>query len=402
MSYSAGRSLLNNMNSFYATLKKASQDEWQFLHRSPWDLALVTWMPWLAMALMVALFWQSVPRALPIVVVDSSHSTISRDIIRKVDSTPAISVVAQPLNLADAWPLVESNQAHAVLYIPPQTDKQIANNQPATLFAFYNATMTTAGGTAVRAIDAVVKQLNKDIAIQYNAFSLGPSVLKPAPVQAQVTLLYNPARNFEIFLIGLLLPGILHFVMCIALTSSYARELRDKTVQVWIDRVGGHTAGAIVGKALPYVVPFSLYGLAAILWIGYIRGDGIPGSLSALLLGNVLLYCSYAAIALMIAALAPDMSSALSGVGLYAGTSLAFCGATFPIDGASLFARIWHHSIPFSSFVKLDVAERYINAPLSVTLFYLMCLALFVIVPSLIGYGAYKRAINNPEKWGRR
>ena len=390
------------MNSFYASLKQASQDEWRFLRNSTWDLALVTWIPWVAMALMIALFWQAVPRSLPIAVVDSSHSTISRDIVRKVDSAPAVSVVAQPLSLVEAWPLVESNQVHAVLYIPPQTDKDIATNQRATLFAYYNATMTTAGGTAVREIDAVVKQLNQEVAIQYNAFSLGPSVLKPAPIEAQVTLLYNPGRNFEVFLIGLLLPGILHFVMCVAVTSAYARELRDKTVQIWIDRVGGHTAAAILGKALPYVLLFSLYGMLAILWIAYVRGDGIPGSLTALLVGSFLLYCAYAAFALLFAAVAPDMSSALSAVGLFAGTSLAFCGATFPIDGASLFARAWHHLIPFSTFVKLDVAERYINAPASLTLFYLLSMLLFVLVPSGLGYLAYKKAINNPQKWGRR
>lgn len=390
------------MNSFYATVKKAYFDEWQFLRSSAWDMALVSWIPLLIMALMVALFWQAVPRSLPIAVVDSSHSTISRDIIRKVDSTPAVSVVAQPLSLAEAWPLVETNQAHAVLYIPPQIDKDIATNQQATLFAFYNATMTTAGGTAVREIEAVVKKLNQEIAIQYNAFSLGPSVLKPAPIQAQVTLLYNPARNFEVFLIGLLLPGILHFVMCIAVTSAYALELRDKSVQKWIDRVGGHTGAALLGKALPYVLLFSLYGMLAILWIAYVRGDGIPGSLTALLVGSFLLYCAYAAFALLFAAVAPDMSSALSAVGLFAGTSLAFCGATFPIDGASLFARVWHHLIPFSTFVKLDVAERYINAPASLTLFYLLSMLLFVLVPSGLGYLAYKKAINNPQKWGRR
>lgn len=390
------------MPRFYATLKNACQDEWHFLQSSLWDRALVTWIPAVAVILIAALFWQAVPRALPIVVVDSSHSTISRDIIRKVDSAPAVSVVAQALNLADAWPLVEQNQAHAVLYIPPQTDKSISTNQPATLFAFYNATFTTAGGTAVREIESVIKQLNQNIAIEYNALSLGPSVLKPAPITAQVNLLFNPARNFEIFLLGLLLPGMLHFVLCMAVASTYARELRDKTVQQWLDRVGGHTAGAIIGKSLPYILLFSLYGMAAIFWLAFIRGDGLPGSLTALLLGNILLYCAYAALALVLASLAPDMSTALSAVGLLAGTSLAFCGATFPIEGASLFARIWHHSLPFTAYVKLDAAERYINAPTTVTVGYLSTLLLFVIVLGSLGYIAYKKAINNPERWGKR
>ncbi len=390
------------MPSFYATLNNACRDEWHFLQRSLWDRALATWIPGIAVILIAALFWQAVPRSLPIIVVDASRSTISRDIIRAVDAAPAVSVVAQPANLADAWPLVEKNHAHAVLYIPPQTDKAISNNQPATLFAFYNATFTTAGGTAVRGIESAIKQLNQSVAIEYNALSLGPSVLKPAPITAQVNLLFNPARNFEIFLIGLLLPGMLHFVLCMAVTSAYARELRDKTVQQWLDRVGGHAAGAIMGKSLPYILLFSLYGMAAIFWLAYIRGDGVPGSLIALLLGNVLLYCAYAALALLLASLAPDMSTALSGVGLFAGTSLAFCGATFPIEGASLFARIWHHALPFTAYVKLDVAERYINAPASLTLFYLFILMLFVVVPGGIGYLAYKKAMNNPQRWGKR
>src|SRR5690554_3336949 len=358
------------MSNFYSTVKQACLDEWHFLQRSTWDRALVTWMPLVIVAMMVALFWQAVPRALPIVVVDESHSTLSRDILRKVDSTPGVRVVAQPVSLNTAWPYVEKNQAHAVLYIPTDIDKEVANNQPATLFSFYNATMTTAGGTAVREMEAVLKELNQEVAIEYNAFSMGPSVL--------------------------------HFVMCVAMTSAYAREIRDKTIQIWINRAGGHTAGAIIGKALPYVFLFSLYGVASIYWIAYIRGDGIPGSLTALLLGNVLLYCAYAAIALMIAGMAPDMSSALSAVGLYAGTSLAFCGATFPIDGASLFARVWHHLLPFSTFVKLDVAERYINAPASLTLFYLFCLLLFVVIPGLIGFMAYRKVLNTPDRWGQR
>lgn len=390
------------MNGFYATVKKASADEWYFLRYSTWDMALATWMPWLIMALMVALFIQAVPRSVPVAVVDLSQGTISRDLLRKVDASAAVSIVAQPVSVQDAWFEVESNQAQAVLFIPERTDKDIATNQQATLFAFYNASMTTAGNTALRAFKDVLKQANADIAIQYNAFSLGPSAIKPAPIKPQVNLLYNPARNFEIFLVGLLLPGILHFIMCISVTSAYARELRDKSVQIWIDRVGGHTAGAVLGKALPYVLLFSLYGMLAIVWIAYVRGDGIPGSLTALLLGNVLLYGAYAGFGLLIAATAPDMSSALSAVGLFAGTSLAFCGATFPIDGASWFAQVWHHFIPFSTFVKLDVAERYINAPASLTLFYLLLLVLFVLIPSGLGYLAYKKAINSPHKWGRR
>src|SRR5690606_33185570 len=88
--------------------------------------------------------------------------------------------------------------------------------------------------------------------------------------------------------------------------------------------------------------------------------------------------------------------------GLYAGTSLAFCGATFPIDGASLFARTWPYLLPFTSYVKLDAAERYLAAPATVTFTHLGALVLFILIPGAIGYHAYRRAVLDPSTWGQR
>jgi len=114
------------------------------------------------------------------------------------------------------------------------------------------------------------------------------------------------------------------------------------------------------------------------------------------------MYAAYAAIGLLLSGVVRTMGTALSGVGLYAGTSLAFCGATFPIDGASLFARLWHYLLPFTSYVKLDAAERYLDAPASVTFTHLGALGLFILIPGAIGYHAYRQAVYDPSSWGKR
>lgn len=384
------------------SLVNAMKNEWRFLLGSPADLALATWIPWLIMALLVAMFFSATPRQLPIAVVDDSRGPVAREIIRTLGAAPAVSIVSRPQQLKDAFGLARQMQIDAILYIPASVDADMLKNNRATAFAFYNASFTTAGGTAYREISAAMQQINNDLTIEYTALQRGPEHVKAPPIKAQIQMLYNPARNFDMFLVGLLIPGILHLILCVVVTSAYSRELRDKTIATWLQRCGGNFCGAVIGKALPYVLLFSLYGCAYVFWIGHIRGDGIAGSITALLLGQFLMYCAYAAFGLLVTGLIKNMGTALSGVGLYAGTSLAFCGATFPIEGASLFARIWHHSLPYTYYTKLDAAERYINADLNITTLYLGIMALFVLGFGAAGFIKYRQALLTPASWGKR
>lgn len=388
--------------SLTASIAASARREWQFLCHSPWDMALISWIPLLFLVLLGALFFSAVPRALPVAIVDDSRSPISRQLIRALESAPALNIVARPVQLVDSWSLVRSMTVDAVVYIPSDTAEHIARATPATVFGYYNASLTTAGASAFRDIDAAVKSVSAQFALEQTAFIQGPAGLRAAPVAAQVSVLFNPARSFEQFLVGLVFPAILHLILCVAVTGAFCRELRDGTAARWVAETGNHELGAVLGKMLPYIPLFTLYGFAAVLWISVIRGDGIPGSLGILFLGQALMYCAYAAIGMMLAGVIRNMGTALSGVGLYAGTSLAFCGATFPIDGASLFARVWHHLLPFTSYVKLDAAERYLAAPFSVAFTHLSALVAFIVIPGLIGFLRYRQAINDPTSWGKR
>ena len=78
-----------------------------------------------------------------------------------------------------------------------------------------------------------------------------------------------------------------------------------------------------------------------------VRGDGMAGLCFLWLLGNVLLYCAYAAVALLLVGLTRNMATALSGWGCLRARP-GFCGRPFPIDGAPLLARCGIGS-PFSS-----------------------------------------------------
>lgn len=380
----------------------ATKEEWFFLSSSLWDRVLLTVFPLLALLLLASLFHSAVPRALPILLLDHSHSPISRLIKRKIQASPGIKVVAEPHSLDSAWSQMRSAKAYAMLYLSPQLEQQLIDEQAAKVFVFYNASYSLAGNSAFNEINAAIKQLAEQLVVTQVAAVRGPESLKQPPVAVQLNLLYNPSKNFEVFLLGVLMPGVLVLMLSVAVMCAFGRELRDRTAAQWLARHRGHLLAAMLGKATPYIIIYSLYGWAVLLWLSYSRGDGVQGSVLLLLLATSLLYMSYAALAVMFIAVLKRMADAFSVIGLYVGTAVAFSGTTFPIDGAPWFTKLWHYLLPLSAYLKLDVAERYIGAHWSVAFSYIAVLLAFTLLPAAVAFFAYRAAINKPESWGLR
>ncbi|MGV8940280.1 MAG: ABC transporter permease [Lysobacter sp.] len=114
------------------------------------------------------------------------------------------------------------------------------------------------------------------------------------------------------------------------------------------------------------------------------------------------MYLAYAAIALLFVAVTRNMASALSMAGLYAGTSLAFSAATFPMQGAPWFTRLWSELLPFTAYLELQAQQLDMGSALAVSAWPLGTLLLFVLIPGAIGVVLLGRASRDPAAWGRR
>lgn len=373
-----------------------------FLWRNPWELALVSWVPWLLLALIMAVFGSSVLRNIPIAVVDEDGDGSSRSLIRALDAAPGVYVRSQPATLQQAWHQVRTLEVYAVVYIPRDASRDMARGQSGRIFAFYNASYLTIGQAAFREIAAVVQARGAGLAMdsaRYLRAGAGPSAV---PVRVQSTLLFNPERSYEQFLGGLLLPAMLQLAACLALVAAFGRELRDATASDWLQVAGGRLSLAIAGKATPYLVLFTLYGVAAIVWVSCVRGDGIAGSLTVLAAGSFMACMAYGAIGLLVIGLTRNMGTGLSLAGIYAGVSVAFSGGTFPVIEGPLFSQIWSRLLPFTAYVKLQMQQVHMGSPWQVSMRQLGVLLAFVVIAGLPGAWAYGRAARDPAAWGRR
>ncbi len=308
---------------------------------------------------------------------------------------------AVPASLNEAWTLIRGLQVYAVVFIPRDATRAVERGESATVIAYYNASYPRPGRRH-RVIAAVVQTVNASTSAARATYVPGRIGVRAAPVRVQSSILFNPARSYEHYLCGLLFPAILQLALSIAAVGALGRELRDGSAREWLEGSGRRLLPAVIGKLAPYLLLFTLYGLIGIVWIDYVRGDGIAGNLAVLMSGYALMHLAYAAVGLLLVGLTRNMGTALSLVGLYSGMALGFSGGTFPLIEGSLFSQVWSKLMPFTAYVKLQTQQIDLGAAVTASLWQLGTLVLFAVIAGASGLHIYGRAARDPLSWGRR
>lgn len=355
------------------SFKTALLRELNWLARSRWDLALVTLAPLVTLLVLGLMFLQSTARLLPIAVVDSDHSPLSRQLVRNLQASAQVEVVAQPVQLGEAWTLARRTDVWAVVLIPEGLQRDALSGKDAAVLLYRNAAFYSVGALASRGVGDAVSALNAQIRPQLMRSHNIPAVRLEAP-RVQATILFNPQLSYEWFLEALLQPGILHVLMSCAVVVALGRELQPGALGTWL-HAGGGAASALAAKLVPYVIIFTAWQLAGTAWLCGWRGWGVHGSLALLAAGQLALYACYAAVAAFVALLVRDTYTALSAVALYGGPALTFSDATLPVIGAPTFTQVWSHVLPFSAYVKLQMEQMFMGSPPSASMpwLWLMC-----------------------------
>ncbi|MEL1264843.1 ABC transporter permease [Pseudoxanthomonas putridarboris] len=362
----------------------ALRRELRFLRGSPADLALITVFPLLLLAILAWLLASAVIRELPIAVVDLDRSAASRSLLRHLDASPNLSVALQPDTLEDAWSAVRSLHVYAVVLVPDGMARDQEKLGTGTVFGYYNASYLTAGQGSARDIAEAVAAFNRRATQEQVALRSGPAIVRAPPVAVHASILFNAPRSFERFLLGILFPAILSLVACLAMTGALGREVRDGSLVAWLSD-SGHPAAALVGKLVPYIAIFAFHGVMGLAYLAQAGAGGIDGSAWMLVAGQCLLYAACAGIALLFVGATRDMGTSLSLVGLYVGTAMAFSAATFPVVDAPVFTRAWSALLPLTAYIQLQAEQAYAGVPPAESLWPMVRLLLFCLVPGGIG-----------------
>jgi len=377
------------------------------LRRSPWDLAMITWVPLLAVALLWWIFSAGVPHGLPIGVQDEDHSALSRQLTRMLDATPGLHVARPISGSLEAQAALRSTDIYAVVVIPRDFARDVKQGHVGNVTLLHNAQLGTHSGLIQRDARAAVGTLSAGVELSARARrgeSAQAARVTMDPIHTQLVGLFNVAGNYEQFLATGLIPALLHILAMTAGAWAVGRELRDRSLGDWLGQRGQptRTAGALAGKLLWPWLSLTLVGLLALMGLTWGRGWHASGSIAWVAAALALLVGLSVALGALLATLTRSLRMALSCVGFFSAPAFAFSGVAFPLLAMPASARTWALAMPFTHYIALQTAQLQMGAPIAASASTMAGLLLATVLALLLCVPLLQAALGQPQTWGKR
>jgi ABC-2 type transport system permease protein len=389
-----------------AGVRGACGRELAYLRTHPWDVAVISWLPVLVMALAWAIFAQGVNVKLPLAFVDEDHSPGSRRLAVALEATRSTAIGARPVTLEEAWPLVRARQVYAVLHVPPDWERRAARGDPLPVVVYTNEQFHAAASSLSTDIIGAIESVAGSRALTTLA-GLGGGFAgaerRIGAVRVELRTLYGPQLSFERALAGAFLPTILHMFVLGGAAYAIGREFRDRTAGDWLASAQGGILAALIGKLLPLLLCFTLLAIGVIAWLAGYRGWTANGSTLLWGLGLLTLIIVCCAIPAMFVGLTGALRVTLGVVAVTNVTAVSFTGFTYPLFSMTTAAKVWSMIVPFHYFYEIQQQQWNIGAPLAVSAMpFAVLWAIYIAVPLAIGVPLLAKRCRDPEGWGER
>lgn len=227
-------------------------------------LIFILFVPLMYPLLYSYVYTNEVVRDVPAVVVDENRSQLSREIIRKIDASPDVNVVAHCNNMAEAQEYVKRQDAYGIIRVPSEFTKELVkgNQIPLGVYCdmssllYYKALLLTATNVSL--------EVNKDIKVNHYLHSVTErqDEVNRMPIEYDYVPLYNPQSGFAAFLIPPVLMLIIQqtLLLGIGMSMGNSRE-RNRGSVIPFHPWYKNPVHIVIGKALPY---FTLYIVLAV------------------------------------------------------------------------------------------------------------------------------------------
>jgi len=359
--------------------------------------------PLIAYLTIMWMFADGVVREVPISIVDLDNTSLSRNIIRQIEATPAAKIVFSYSSLTEAKIAMEKGKIDAIVVIPETTEKMILLGRSSSIALYINNTNVVKGGVLKAGLYKTLSTISAGIKVQTNikkGYSQKQAIARAVPLKLNTHLLFNPYTNYSYFLTLGLLP--LMSIVFIFLGSIYAlgQELKEGTAGDLLKTAENSVTVAITGKFFPYTILYFVNIMVMNLILFSVLGTPLRGSLFAILLSEFILVIAYQLLAVLFLNFTANMRFSLSLGSAYTMMALTFSGLTFPSMGMPLFAKIFSWIFPYTFWLKILLSQSLRDEPLIEILPQLLVLLLFILL-GILSFKGMKTKLRNHKYWGR-
>ncbi len=230
-----------------------------------------------------------------VVVVDDSHSALSREFKRRVDATADVNIVGYATDMEEAREALRRKEAYGIMYIPSDFSKKINTQQQTSVsiyadmssLLFYKAMMLSATEVSL--------DMGADIRVaETGGASQEEEATTRQTVESEWVVLYNTQNGFASFLVPAILILIIQQTMMLGIATIIGTHNDKKRFTIASHTSEGKNVGALkltIGKAFCYASLYmiiSAWVLRAVPYIFKFPQIGDPFTIAAFLMPYLL------------------------------------------------------------------------------------------------------------------
>ncbi|MBR6319409.1 MAG: ABC transporter permease [Prevotella sp.] len=202
-------------------------------------------------------------REVPVVVVDHSHSQLSRQFIRLCDASPDVHVAYYAGDLDDAKSLVSRQLAKGVYYIPSDFSTRLNRLEQSVVSVYCDMSLMLTYKAIYQTAMTVSQKMGAVMRVKLSGnYTNREDVVSVQPLAVDEVPMFNPSNGYGSCILPAVLMLILQqtLVLGIGLSAGTARE-RNRNGQLVPDDQRYRSVYPIVsGKALCYAMIFAVMG----------------------------------------------------------------------------------------------------------------------------------------------
>jgi ABC-2 type transport system permease protein len=324
------------------------------LWHSPWQLALVSYIPILSILCLWWLFSAGLPRQLPVAIVDHDNSQLSRMLSRKLAANPVISPQSF-VDLSSAVTAMKQAEVYGIIVFPYDLKRDLVTGHSPTIDIRYNSQFLLVGKLLSSQIQLTLGAGLLDVASMKQLLQGVPKSQVAAtlsPITSQTTALFNSNNNYVGFLVPPVLVALWQLLSMLIFSNSLTRELTlTGTIK------SGDGIWLRVWTKIAVFTPILLMHGGFILALLY-QYLALPaaGSLALLILAQAVMLAAIWLVVLLIFFIMRDSARIVSfGTAMFA-PAFAFMGITFPVHEMPLVAQWWRLIMPSSHYIDSHVS----------------------------------------------
>ncbi len=368
-----------------------------FAHR-PLMLTLLFLAPVGLLAFFLSLMGTGLPTDLPAGLVDEDDTSVTRTIVRTLDSMENTSLTARYPTFAEASAAMDRGEIYAFFHIPAgTTERALSQRQPQIGF-YTNEAYFVAGSLLMRDLRTAAEMAGMGVSRQtFTAKGMTDEQAMAAirPIVIEAHPIGNPVLDYSVYLSNVIVPGCLLLLVMIFTPYTLGLEWKNGTQRDTYNLAGQSSTVMIAGKLLPQTLLFSLMMLLCdVLFYKYLAFPCRCGIWAMWGIGVLTILAAQAFGVFVFGILQGSVRMAMCVCSLWGIVSFSISGLSFPLMAMSpvLQAAAW--LFPLRHYYLL-----YVNQALhGYNVFYawpsIAALLCFIVLP-LLTLPLYRHAVRH-------